>query len=254
MMSVAAASSQLSSDPTPSQRAIPLESPLEWKQALAGIPHSFFHTLEHSYAMHLTHKLPSYLYCFEHAGVRIICPFIERPFRGFVDIATPYGFSGFAGNAEYPDLPFYWNEFVRSRGYISAFVTLHPLFYRPGYTRTEETHELKGLYTLDTMLESNLFLGKCTKSRRQDIHKWQTGGEFTLVTDKKLIAQFVLDNYRDFFRRKKAPGRSPPAIAIYPSTSLRLNLEKPTKIVVPAPGNALASPTGIKPVLIIGTG
>src|SRR6185437_9001310 len=124
MMSVAAASSQLFSDSTPLQRAIPLESPLEWKQALACIPHSFFHTWEHSYAMYLTHKLPSYLYCFEHGGVRIICPFIVRPFRGYVDIATPYGFSGFAGNADYPDLPLYWNEFVRSRGYISAFVTL----------------------------------------------------------------------------------------------------------------------------------
>lgn len=202
MMSVAAFS-QLSRGSAPSQRAIPLESPLEWKQALSSIPHSFFHTWEHSYAMYLTHKLPAYLYCFEHAGVRIICPFIERPFQGYIDIATPYGFSGFAGNADYPDLPLYWNEFVRSRGYVSAFLTLHPLFCRSGYTRMEETHELKSLYILDTMLESHMLLSKCTKSRRQDIQKWQTG-VLSLVNDKALIARFVLDNYRDFFRRKKA--------------------------------------------------
>src|ERR1700733_12014806 len=102
------------------QRAIPLDSPLEWKQALSGIPHSFFHTWEHSYAMYLTHKLPAFLYCFEADEVRIVCPFIERPFGKYVDIATPYGFSGFAGNGEFPDFPSYWEEFVQSRGYVSA--------------------------------------------------------------------------------------------------------------------------------------
>jgi hypothetical protein len=81
------------------QRAIPLDSPLEWKQALSGIPHSFFHTWEHSYAMHLTHRLPAYLYCAESEGVRVVCPFIERPIGEYVDIATPYGFSGFAGHS-----------------------------------------------------------------------------------------------------------------------------------------------------------
>jgi hypothetical protein len=185
------------------QRAIPLDSPLEWKQALSGIPHSFFHTWEHSYAMHLTHRLPAYLYCAESEGVRVVCPFIERPIGEYVDIATPYGFSGFAGNGDIPGLPPYWEQFVHSRGYVSAFIALHPLFFRSGYTRAEETHELKSLYFLDLSLEAEELLRRCSEKRRLFIRKWEKKG-IAIVTDRRQLTRFALDNYQGFFGRKRA--------------------------------------------------
>lgn len=187
------------------QRAIPLSSPEDWKQALSGIPHSFFHTWEHSYAMHLTHKLPAYLYCAESDGVRVVCPFIERPIGEYVDIATPYGFSGFAGNGEIQELPLYWDRFVRSRGYVSAFIALHPLFFCSCHARVEETHELKGLYFLDLTLETEELLRRCSEKRRLFIRKWEARG-ISIVTDRPRLARFVIDRYQDFFRRKNAGG------------------------------------------------
>ena len=187
----------------PAQRAIPLDSPREWKRALFGVPHSFFHTWEHSYAMHLTHKQPAYLYCAEAEGVRVVCPFIERPIGEYVDIATPYGYSGFAGNGDIRAFPSHWEHFVKSRGYVSAFIALHPHFFRFGCTRAEETHELKSLYFLDLSLETEELLRRCSKTRRQSIRKAESVG-ISIVTDRQRLTRFVLDNYRDFFRRKNA--------------------------------------------------
>jgi hypothetical protein len=68
---------------------ISLDSPDEWRGALRGIPHAFAQTWEHCYAMHLTTGLKTYLYCFEMDAVRIVCPFAQRDFDGYVDIVKP---------------------------------------------------------------------------------------------------------------------------------------------------------------------
>ena len=43
--------------------------------------------------MHLTSGLKTYLYSFERDPIRIVCPFAQREFDGYVDIVKPYGFS-----------------------------------------------------------------------------------------------------------------------------------------------------------------
>lgn len=187
---------------TVSQRAIPLSSPLEWKQALTGIPHSFFHTWEHSYAMHLTHKQPAFLYCLESEGVRIVCPFIERPFGEYVDIATPYGFSGFAGNGVLPALPELWREFTAARGYVSIFLNLHPLFCRREYADPATLFEQKELYVFDAAASLETLFENFDRSRRREIRQWKA--QATLHTDRDELKSFVLAHYRDFFRRKDA--------------------------------------------------
>ena len=75
------------------QKFIPLESRVEWQNALQGIKHAFAHTWENCYAMHLTTGFTTYLYCFEAENIRIVCPIAEREFQGYVDIVTPYGLS-----------------------------------------------------------------------------------------------------------------------------------------------------------------
>jgi hypothetical protein len=153
--------------------------------------------------MHLSHKLPAFLYCAESEGVRVVCPFIERPIGEYVDVATPYGFSGFAGNGDFPELPSYWDQFVRSRGYVSAFIALHPLFFRPCYTRAEETHELKALYFLNPALGREELLRHCSEKRRLFLRKWEKSG-IRIITDRTQLVRFALENYRGFFERKMA--------------------------------------------------
>lgn len=184
------------------QRAIPISSPTEWKEALSSIPHCFFHTWEHSYAMHLTHRLPSFLYCAEAGGIRVVCPFIERPLGDAVDIATPYGFSGFTGNGAIPDLPEHWREFSAERNYVSVFLNLHPLFCRAQHTDPATLFEQKELYILDTRPEIEALLESCTRARRRELRQWSA--EAAVYTDRERLNEFVLAQYREFYRLKNA--------------------------------------------------
>ena len=184
------------------QRAIPLSSPLEWKQALSGIPHSFFHTWEHSYAMHLTHKLPAFLYCAEADDVRVVCPFIERPFGEYIDIATPYGFSGFAGNGVLPSLPQLWREFATARGYVSVFLNTHPLFWQAEFSDPADVFELKELYLLDARGKVETLLEGCARARRRELRKWRA--QATLHRDRAQLRRFILVHYRDFYHSRDA--------------------------------------------------
>lgn len=185
------------------ERAIPLSSPQEWRQALTGIPHSFFHTWEHSYAMHLTHHQPAYLYCLESNGVRIVCPFYERPFDEYIDIATPLGFSGFTGNGSIPELPKRWREFALRRGYICAFVNQHPLFSHDFLFLPKDTYPLKTIHIFKTSLGIEKLWLNCSEARRRALRRWQEKCSANVV-DRDSISKFLLANYRDFFRRKHA--------------------------------------------------
>ena len=186
----------------PVQRAIPLDSPLEWKQALFGIRHSFFHTWEHCYAMFLTTGDPTFLYCAETPEARVVCPFVERRFGDYVDIATPYGFSGFAGNGALPDLAGAWHRFAAERGYISGFISLHPLFADVDRKKPPFAYELKTLYILN--LENSIpdLFRNCSKTLRQELNKWQRG--VFISTDREELTAFALKNFQEFFHNRKA--------------------------------------------------
>ena len=184
------------------QRAIPLDSPLEWKQALTGIRHSFFHTWEHCYAMYLTTKQPTFLYCAEGSGVRVVCPFVERSYGDVVDIATPYGFSGFAGNSAFPNLPGIWNQFAVERGYVTGYINLHPLFTRLDYLNQESVYKQKTLYVMDLTRSEAELLGNCSRTRRKELHRWERLA--TVVSDREELTSFLLENYPAFCHRKNA--------------------------------------------------
>ena len=132
----------------PTQRLISLDSPREWKRALEGIAHAFAHTWEYCYAMRLTTGYPTFLYCFEANGTRIVCPITERPCGTHVEAVTPLGVSGFCGTGDFSEFPSQWEEFVRSRGYVTAYITLNPLFNRPSFADPAQTHEHNTLYFL----------------------------------------------------------------------------------------------------------
>jgi hypothetical protein len=53
-------------------RRIPLDAGSEWDLALEGTPHAFAHTWAHCHGIHLTSGLPTFLYCFEQDGGRIV--------------------------------------------------------------------------------------------------------------------------------------------------------------------------------------
>jgi hypothetical protein len=186
-----------------SHKCIPLNSPVEWKNALQGIKHAFAHTWENCYAMHLTTGFTTYLYCFENENVRIICPIAEREFEGHIDIVTPYGFSGFVGNGDCLDLPQHWREFVRKQRYVCGYIGLNPIFENQTYFDNNDLYSYNSIYVLDLRLSRDRLFSNLSKNRKRDLKQWEkTSGN--LITDKNALKTFFLANYSEFFRRKRA--------------------------------------------------
>jgi len=185
------------------QKCIPLDSPAEWKEALVGIGHAFSHTWENCYAMHLTTGFRTYLYCFEAENVRIVCPIAEREFDGHIDIVTPFGFSGFAGNKDYPEFPRYWRNFVKERGYVCGYIALHPRFENSTYFNHSESYSTNSLYFLDLTPPLDQIFANLDRNRKRQLKKWEelVSG---FILDKSVLTEFLVTNYPDFIRRMNA--------------------------------------------------
>lgn len=185
------------------QRGIPIESPAEWKKALGGIKHAFAHTWENCYAMHLTTGFRTYLYCFEADNVRIVCPIAEREFEGYVDIVTPYGFSGFVGNTDCTEFVRYWTEFVSKRGYVCGYIGLNPLFENKTYFDSDALYPNKSVHVLDLTLSHDKLFSNLSTNRKRQLKEWQRTSA-SLVLEKRGLKDFFLKNYVEFFRQKGA--------------------------------------------------
>ncbi|BDZ44148.1 hypothetical protein [Naasia aerilata] len=111
------------------RRVIPIEERAEWESALEGVPHAFAHTWASCAAMALTTGYPTFLYAWSEGNARTVCAIAERGDEGEIDILTPYGFGGFAGDAGFEDD---WSAFVRERGYVCGYLGLNPLFAPDG--------------------------------------------------------------------------------------------------------------------------
>ena len=188
-----------------SQRCIPLESSAEWKEALHGIKHAFAHTWENCYAMHLTTGFRTYLYCFETENVRVVCPIAEREFDGYIDIVTPYGFSGFVGNGHYPQFPLFWRQFVKERGYVCGYIALNPIFETSVYFNSNEAYRSNTLYFLDLTLSIDELFSKLDRNRKRELKDFN---KHVFVLDRDTLIDFFLETYPEFLRRVQAPPAS----------------------------------------------
>ena len=169
---------------------------------MQGIKHAFAHTWENCYAMRLTTGFTSYLYCFETANVRIICPIAEREFEGHVDIVTPYGFSGFVGNGPCPQFPLYWSEFVKERGYVCGYIALNPIFEKDAYFNLNKAYRSNTLYFLDLTLSINKLFSNLHKNRRRKLKDFD---KTVFISDRNALTNFLVGNYPAFLRRVQAP-------------------------------------------------
>jgi len=183
---------------------IPLDSPDEWRGALEGIAHGFAHTWEHCYAMQLTTGFRTYLYCFEQEGVRITCPIVEREFEGSVDVAKPFGFSGFIGNGDCPDFQQHWKEFARQRGYVCGYIGLDPVFENSTYFEPTEAYLHNNLYFLDLTPSHDELFTNLHMNRRRQLRNWDDILPH-IVLDRQAVTDFFLAHYLDFMRGKNAP-------------------------------------------------
>jgi hypothetical protein len=183
------------------QKCIPLDSPAEWKEALVGIRHAFSHTWENCYAMQLTTGFRTYLYSFEMGSVRIVCPIAEREFDGYIDIVTPYGFSGFVGNHDCPQFPYHWRQFVQERGYICGYIALNPIFETSTYFDLNEAYRSNILYFLDLTFGIDKLFANLDRNRKRELKDFE---KIPFVLDRNALINFFLEAYPHFLRRVQA--------------------------------------------------
>jgi hypothetical protein len=185
------------------ERCISLDSPDEWRAELIGIPHAFAHTWESCYAMHLNTRFATYLYAFEEAGSRIVCPIAERRYGGHVDIVTPYGFSGFTGNRECQDFPEHWRRFAVNRGYVCGYVQLNPLLQNCSYFEDVDVHRYNTIYAIDLTQDIDSIVSGFDRGRRQQIEAIERRPS-RIIDDRHALTVFLLRETAEFFRRRQA--------------------------------------------------
>lgn len=184
-------------------KIISIENKEEWNKALDGINHSFAFTHENCHAMNLTTGYDTFLYCYQKEDVKIICPLAERVFKGYKDIVTPYGFSGFAGNKDSREFKSHWSEFVKEKKYVCGYISLNPLFRNDSYYDKDDAFSNTNLYFID-LTQSLTDLFENLDSNRKKIIVNYKKQESKFIYDKKKLTDFFLNNYESFLKRINA--------------------------------------------------
>jgi hypothetical protein len=177
-------------------RLIGIEQRDAWCDALAGIPHSYWHTWEACAALAKGTGLPTYLFACEDGttGARVACAFSEREWQGNVDVFTPAGFGGFASVGDPASFRSHWLAMAAERGYVCGYFALHPMLADPSlHAGLADTNTL---YVLDLAAHPNL---QYDRSVRRDLRDWQQSGR-SFVTDRDRLVEFALENYASFMR------------------------------------------------------
>jgi hypothetical protein len=183
---------------------IPIADRTIWEGTLAGVRHAFAHTWANCHAMSLTSGDATYLCRFGSGDAKVVCPIAERRYGDYLDIYTPYGFSGFAGGAIVNgDFSRAWNEFVKEREYVCGYFSLHPCLDAMDRLQVEGTDEVGVSYVLDLAVSQERLFAALHENRRRQLAHFSARSEI-FVHDKAELEAFVLANYEQFYRARHA--------------------------------------------------
>jgi len=206
------------------ERLISVQQREEWRQAVAGIPHSYWHRWETCHALSIGSGLPTYLYTVDGEQVRAVCSFSERSWNGTTDIFTPGGFGGFAAIGHAASLREKWLEFVRSRGYVCGYFALHPeLGCAPAHDGLVQSNEL---YVLDLAEGVDVIRAGVDRSVKRALRDWFPG---QYVLDRAELSHFLIDHYGGFMAQKSVSARS-----LWSEATLRAMVADPELLMIGA--------------------
>lgn len=181
------------------------DAPGAWAAALEGVPHGFDHTWAACHAAELDTGWPTWLYCAEQAGVRVVCPFAERRHGSALDLVTPRGFSGFSASGAWPGFAARWQAFAAARGAVCGYIAQHPEF---GAAELEGPAEAgPTLYLLDLAAGAAATLARARKGRRRELRAWRARGH-RYVDDPAALRDFALGHHAGFMTRVGAAAAS----------------------------------------------
>jgi hypothetical protein len=164
-----------------SARLISLANSEEWARVVSRVAHGPAHT--HWYNAALAPSIEGEIALFEYAdGENLaICPVVLRRYGESVDIATPYGFGGFAVHGNCTRLPDEIRRFAVEHGWVCGYLALHPLFPHP-FAATDGLELARTVYLLDLTKSENILLASMHETHRYELRK-----------DSKLLESVVLE-------------------------------------------------------------
>ncbi|ULQ52436.1 hypothetical protein [Flavihumibacter fluvii] len=185
------------------QELIPLSEKKAWEECLLGLPHSFGHTWDSNNAMHLSGNHPTFLYHGRFGDTRFVCPIAERSFKGYKDIFTPYGISGFTGNAPIEEFQANWHQFMKDQGYVCAYIAQNPFVpFGIAPTKTGD-RPLRNLYALELEKGVSKLFEALSGGRKGQVKKYAHIQQ-DIISDKEQLMPFFLSNYHQFMAGKSA--------------------------------------------------
>jgi hypothetical protein len=184
-------------------RLIPLADRDEWERALDGVPHVFGHTWDSCGALSIGAD-PVSLLAAEADGKRVVCPLIEKPIEGRLDVATPYGFSGLAGTGRWPEFAQHWRALVQERGYVAGYLAINPLFGDESYADPDTVTVVNDTFVLDLREGVEEVRAGLSTNRRRQLRGFDLAG---YEIDGSELADFFVANYPRAMERKGAAER-----------------------------------------------
>lgn len=183
---------------------ISLSGRAEWERALERVPHVFGHTWGSCHALGLDGGGEPVLFVAEEDGRRVVCPLIERPIEGRLDVATPYGFSGLTGTGPWPGFAARWERFAAERGYVAGYLAINALFGDDSYADPETVTVANETFVLDLSHGVDAVWAGLSTNRRRQLRDWDAEG---YETEGEELAAFFVEQYPLTMERKDAAER-----------------------------------------------
>src|SRR5262249_1505391 len=186
------------------------------------------HTWSWCYATQRTTEFLTRLYCFSDGHGRVVCPVAERSYAGKVDLVTPPGFSGFVGTNPTRSFPRAWRHFARSKGYVCAFIGLHPILTGDELIDETEADAYNTIYAIDLTLSLDELFRRLSYNRQRQLRDWEQLSK-RLILDRDRLVEFYIAYNQSFLRRRKANTAS-----FFAEETLRQLFDDPRVVLVGA--------------------
>lgn len=183
-------------------RLVALDDRRAWEQALTGVAHAWAHTWTHCRAMQLSTGADVVLAVWDAPSSRVVLPIARQPFRGYLDVATPYGFSGPVGTGDCSRWTQEWQEFAHDEGWVCGYIALSPVLPLP-LGLPEPAPDAQELYVLDLTASPEELLSRMSASRRRQLRKWDADPP-DLLGDRERLTHFLATESGRFFRARSA--------------------------------------------------
>jgi len=183
-------------------RLISLSNSDEWAAAVAAVPHGPAHTRWYNAALAASTEDEIELVEYVDGSDRAVCPIALRRFGDVVDLATPYGFGGFATRGPCAGLPAAFHAFAVAQGWVCGYLALNPLFPHP-FAIQDGLEAGRTIYVLDLARSTEELFEALHDTHRYEIRKQLQFME-AVTSDSERLANALPTLYAETLVRTRA--------------------------------------------------